>query len=71
MKIDKERKANKSKVSCEKYFSPDDFYKYFIDSVIVLKQISANNSLDNAPTLLRNNSYVDANFKWQINYCHY
>ena len=60
----------KSNASVEKFFSPDHFNKYFIDSATVLKQLSANNSSDNAANLLSNTPYVDINFGWSHVYPH-
>ena len=60
--------THKSKVSCEKYFVPDDFNKYSIDSVMALKQVPTNNSSDNGANLLSNSSYVDSNFKLSHTY---
>jgi hypothetical protein len=62
--------TNKSKVSCEKHSSHNDFNNYCIDSVIALKQLAAFNSFGNAANLLRNSPYVDANFEWSHVYPH-
>ena len=63
-------KTNKSNDSCEKYFFSDDFNQYFIDSAIVLKQLSAHNSLDKAANSFSGISYVDTHFEWAHNLSH-